>query len=218
MSQKFLKACEGKAAYRFKRTINGIDHDNIDELESPNIDELKEAAKKYHEEHASYKVRKSLYIGNSSRTTRRKNQQQHEVAKRTFVLHTFWNTKESTEEINNDNDDLLGDEIKDCNWNNEISTVLKNLKLDIKKEKIKRKGVYSRCGHHAKISSFLWNEDILLQVKSYIREHKWNVTPQILMIQINEVILPGLEFASSPTIHINTARNYLKKLGYYYEK
>ena len=28
---------------------------------------------------------------------------------------------------------------------------------------------YSRRGHHA---SFLWDEDILLQVKSYVREHK----------------------------------------------
>jgi len=35
---------------------------------------------------------------------------------------------------------------------------------------------------------------------------------------MNEVILPGLEFASSPTIHLNTARNYLKELGYIYAK
>jgi hypothetical protein len=77
---------------------------------------------------------------------------------------------------------------------------------------------YFRRGHHAKIWSFLWDEDILLQVKSYIREHKWDITPQMLMIQMNEVILPGLGFASSPTIHFNTARNYLKGLGYTYAK
>jgi len=35
---------------------------------------------------------------------------------------------------------------------------------------------------------------------------------------MNEVILPGLGFAPSPTIHLNTARNYLKKLGYTYAK
>ena len=52
---------------------------------------------------------------------------------------------------------------------------------------------YSRRGHHAKIWSFLWDEDILLQVKSYIREHKWDVTPQTLMVQMNEIILPGLD-------------------------
>ena len=75
---------------------------------------------------------------------------------------------------------------------------------------------YSRRGHHAKIWSFLWDEDILLQVKSYIREHKWDVTPQMLMIQMNEIIFPGLGFAPSPTIHLNTARNYLKELGYTY--
>ncbi|CAG8640086.1 9103_t:CDS:2, partial [Diversispora eburnea] len=210
-----MKACEGKAAHRFKRIIDDIDYDNIDELESPNIDELKgtdinnsfndcyngstennnavnivtrlqEVSKKYHKEHASHKVRKSLYIGNSSCTTRRKNHQQCEVAKGTFTLHTFWNTKESTEEINNDDDDLLDDEIENCNWNNEISTVLENLD----------KVITNAAG----------------------KGHKWNVTPQILMIQINEVILPGLEFVPSPTIHINTARNYLKELGYSYEK
>ncbi|CAG8703602.1 3457_t:CDS:2, partial [Funneliformis caledonium] len=47
----------------------------------------------------------------------------------------------------------------------------------------------------------------------HAKEHKWNVTPQTLMVQINEIILPGLGFASSPTIHLNTARNYLKELG-----
>ncbi|PKC55377.1 hypothetical protein RhiirA1_354559, partial [Rhizophagus irregularis] len=40
----------------------------------------------------------------------------------------------------------------------------------------------------------------------------------MLMIQMNEIILPGLGFAPSPTIHINTARNYLKELGYTYAK
>ncbi len=35
---------------------------------------------------------------------------------------------------------------------------------------------YSRQGHHAKIWSFLWDEDILLQVKSFVREHKWKIT------------------------------------------
>ena len=38
------------------------------------------------------------------------------------------------------------------------------------------------------------------------------------MIQINEIILPGLRFAPSLTIHLNTAKNYLKELGYTYAK
>src|ERR1044072_617719 len=38
------------------------------------------------------------------------------------------------------------------------------------------------------------------------------------MIQMNEIILSGLGFALSPTIHLNTARNYLKELGYIYAK
>ena len=33
----------------------------------------------------------------------------------------------------------------------------------------------------------------------------------MLIIQI--VTLPGFGFAPSPTIHLNTARNYLKELG-----
>ena len=55
-------------------------------------------------------------------------------------------------------------------------------------------------------------------MKSYVRKHKWGITSQKLMIQMNEIILPGLGFASSPTIHLNTARNYLKELGYTYAK
>ena len=38
------------------------------------------------------------------------------------------------------------------------------------------------------------------------------------MVQINEVILPGLEFALFSTIYLNTARNYLKELEYTYAK
>ncbi|CAG8766003.1 9110_t:CDS:1, partial [Funneliformis caledonium] len=77
---------------------------------------------------------------------------------------------------------------------------------------------YSRREHHAKIWSFLWDENILLQVKSYVRKHKWDITSHILMVHMNEDILPELEFVPSLTIHINTARNYLKELGYTYAK
>src|SRR6266542_877140 len=38
------------------------------------------------------------------------------------------------------------------------------------------------------------------------------------MVQMNEIILPGLGFAPSPTIHLNTVKNYLKELGYIYAK
>ena len=77
---------------------------------------------------------------------------------------------------------------------------------------------YSRREYHVKIWSFLWDEDILLQVKLFVQEHKWEITPQMLMVQMNENILLGFGFAPSPTIHINTARNYLKELGYTYAK
>src|SRR5688572_24531648 len=40
----------------------------------------------------------------------------------------------------------------------------------------------------------------------------------MLMIQMNEVILPGLRFALSSTIHIIIVKNYLKELGYTYVK
>ena len=38
------------------------------------------------------------------------------------------------------------------------------------------------------------------------------------MLQMYEIILPGLGFASFPIIHFNTAKNYLKELGYTYAK
>ena len=66
--------------------------------------------------------------------------------------------------------------------------------------------------------SFLWNEDVFLQIESYIWEHKWDIISQMLIVQINDIILPGLGFSLSSTIHINTARNYLKELGYAYAK
>ncbi|CAG8648603.1 8231_t:CDS:1 [Funneliformis caledonium] len=77
---------------------------------------------------------------------------------------------------------------------------------------------YSRREYHTKIWSFLWDEDIIFQVKAYIREHKWDITSQILMAQMNKIILLGLRFAPSLTIHLNTARNYLKEFGYTYVK
>ncbi|CAG8728751.1 35412_t:CDS:2, partial [Racocetra persica] len=65
---------------------------------------------------------------------------------------------------------------------------------------------------------FLWDKDILLQIKSYIQENKWNITPYMIMSQMNKVLLPGLGFAPPPTISLNTAKNYLKELGYVYER
>ncbi len=35
---------------------------------------------------------------------------------------------------------------------------------------------------------------------------------------MNKIILPGLRFALFSTIHLNTAKNYLKELGYTYAK
>ncbi|CAG8702261.1 149_t:CDS:2, partial [Racocetra fulgida] len=147
----------------------------------------------------------------------------------------------------NDIGGMSEDEIEPHNWNKKISTALENLTLDIKKENVKTskiiadaagKGVYhakcirswahdyvmtrqipySRRGHHAKTWSFLWDEDILLQIKSYVRENKWNITPHMIMLQMNEIILPGLGFAPPPTISLSTAKNYLKELGYTYER
>ena len=38
------------------------------------------------------------------------------------------------------------------------------------------------------------------------------------MVQMNDIILPELKFLPSPTIYINTARNYLKEFEYVYAK
>ncbi|KAG9295839.1 hypothetical protein G9A89_009068 [Geosiphon pyriformis] len=99
-------------------------------------------------EHASYEARRLRYIGNSSRTKRRKNQQQREAAKGTLTLHTFWDTKRSAEEVDKEladetnveaNDDIgrqSDNEDEDCNWHNKLSAALENLVLDIKKENV----------------------------------------------------------------------------------
>jgi hypothetical protein len=71
-----------------------IENDNAISI----VKKLQEAAKKYHQEYASQEIHRLHYIGNSSRTKRRKNQQQREAAKGTLKLHTFWNIKKSTEE------------------------------------------------------------------------------------------------------------------------
>ena len=73
-------------------------------------------------------------MGNSSRTKRRKKQQQCEAAKGSLTLHTFWDTMKLVDEVD---DEQLDDEIEDYNWHNKIPAALKNLKLNIKKENVK---------------------------------------------------------------------------------
>ena len=102
------------------------------------IKRLQEVVKKYYQEHTSHKACRLCYISNSSRTKRRKNQQQREAVKRTLILDAFWNTEKSTKDINVEIDDStseqLNNKIKGYNQHNRILTALKNLKLDIKKE------------------------------------------------------------------------------------
>ncbi|CAG8837894.1 10562_t:CDS:2, partial [Racocetra persica] len=62
------------------------------------------------------------------------------------------------------------------------------------------------------------DEDILLQIKSYVQENKWNITLYMIMSQMNKILLPGLKFALPLTISLNTAKNYLKELEYVYER
>ncbi|CAG8714184.1 5491_t:CDS:2, partial [Dentiscutata heterogama] len=156
--------------------------------------------------------------------------------------------EDQLEEVIEDEEDigeLSEDEIEACNLLKKIPATLENLALDIEKKNVnseiwmqQEKGVYharcirswaheyvmacqipySRRGYHTKTWSFLWDEDILLQIRSYIQENKWNITPYMIMSQINEVILPGLRFALPPTISLNTAKNYLKELGYVYKR
>ncbi len=64
------------------------------------IKRLQEVVKKYYQEHTSHKAHRLCYVGNSSCTKRKKNQQQHKAVKRTLILDAFWNTEKSTEDIN----------------------------------------------------------------------------------------------------------------------
>ncbi|CAG8710318.1 5466_t:CDS:2, partial [Funneliformis caledonium] len=105
------------------------------------VRKLQEAAKKYHMNMLPIK---------------HKNQQQCEVAKGTLKLHTFWEVKKPDEKIdkevankdnievdndtNEDSDDEINEysnnKVEGYNWYNKIPDALKNLELDIKKEKV----------------------------------------------------------------------------------
>ncbi|CAG8715881.1 3242_t:CDS:2 [Cetraspora pellucida] len=92
---------------------------------------------------------------------------------------------------------LLEDKIEACNLLKKILAALENLALNIKKENI---------------------NNVLLQIKSYIQENKWNITLYMIMLQMIDVILLGLRFAPPLIISLNTAKNYLKELEYVYER
>ncbi|CAG8744796.1 3826_t:CDS:2, partial [Racocetra fulgida] len=77
--------------------------------------------------------------------------QQHEAAKGTPPLHTFWNQEKSHQEagevesydkqledkVNEEDAGRLSeDEIEICNWRKKITAALENLTLDIKKENV----------------------------------------------------------------------------------
>ncbi|CAG8676892.1 15978_t:CDS:2, partial [Racocetra fulgida] len=191
-----------------------IENDNTENI----VKKLQDAVNKYYQECDSSQPRRLHYLGNSVRTKRRKRQQQREAAKGTPPLHTFWNQEKShqeagevksydeqledegqleevdeevNEEVNEEDAARLSeDEIEICNWRKKIPAALENLTLDIKKE----------------------------NVNSEVWENKWDITPRMIMLQMNEVILPGLGFAPPPTISLNIAKNYLKELGYIYER
>ncbi|CAG8519646.1 23557_t:CDS:2, partial [Racocetra persica] len=104
--------------------------------------------------------------------------------------------------------------------------------------KAARKGVYHACCIHAwatnyiqngailiskqgkypKTWSFLWDEDILIQIKSFLRSNKWCVNANELANHVNEKIFPNLCFDLSPMICIRTARNWLEVFGFEYSE
>jgi hypothetical protein len=64
----------------------------------------------------------------------------------------------------------------------------------------------------------LWDDDILLQIKSFFRLNKWNVTSEGLAKYVNEEVLPGLCFVPSPTISERTARRWMDEFGFEYSE
>jgi len=76
------------------------------------VRKLQEAAKKYYQEYASYGTRR-CYIGNSKRTKRWRNQQQHEAAKGTLKLDTFWKVKKVADEDDVEMDDNTNEHLDD---------------------------------------------------------------------------------------------------------
>ncbi|CAG8457140.1 15938_t:CDS:2, partial [Dentiscutata heterogama] len=76
----------------------------------------------------------------------------------------------------------------------------------------------SRQGKHPKTWSFLWDDDILIQIKSFLRSNKWCVNANELAKHVNEKILPGLCFDLSLMIYVRTAKKWLKTFGFEYSE
>lgn len=73
-------------------------------------------------------------------------------------------------------------------------------------------------GKHVKTWSFLWDDDILVQIKSFLRSEKWDINPEALASHVNEEILSTLGFDPPPTISVRTARRWLDEFGFKYSE
>ncbi|CAG8703913.1 14165_t:CDS:2 [Dentiscutata erythropus] len=144
---------------------------------------------------------------------KRKRQQQRKAAKGTPMLHTFWNQEKSVEKADevelSDNKDQLEEVDEDDDIGGPSEDEIEIL-LDIKKENptsedwlVKNNHKEMKASEMRQEKGFLWDKDILLQIKSYAHENKWNITSHMIILQMNEVILPGLGFAPPPTILLN---------------
>ncbi|CAG8760393.1 14953_t:CDS:2 [Cetraspora pellucida] len=119
---------------------------------------------------------------------------------------------------------LSEDEIETSNWYKKIQTILKNITLDIKNKNVNSEvWVYfnSICFYLQLTKYNYWKIEASKIVANVTEKGVYMldifILGHMIMLQINEVILPGLRFAP-PIISLNTAKNYLKELSYVYKR
>ncbi|CAG8546367.1 8018_t:CDS:2, partial [Scutellospora calospora] len=122
---------------------------------------------------------------------------------RTPTLFTFWNQDKTVEE-DVEAELLSEDEIENSNWHKKIKTTLENIVLDIKNENV---------------NSEVWI--CLNSIRFYFQLIKHNYRK----MEASKIVADAAgkevyhaRFAPLLTISLNTAKNYLKELGYVYER
>ncbi|RIA82539.1 hypothetical protein C1645_835213 [Glomus cerebriforme] len=77
---------------------------------------------------------------------------------------------------------------------------------------------FSKREKHCKVKSLLDDEDVQMQITSYLREKKFEFYVADFVDYVTNTIFPSLGIETKTTISETTARNWLKKMGYHYKK
>ncbi|CAG8807484.1 12668_t:CDS:2, partial [Cetraspora pellucida] len=171
------------------------------------VKKLQNAVNKYYQKYNYNQTCRLCYLENSVCTKRRKRQQQYEVAKETPLLYTFWNQ----EKLQTSKEKLYNKQAKNKDQLKKVNEKQSENKDQL--EKVNKDGEDIRRLSKNKIKACNLLKKILATLENLALDiEKENINSEIW------VILPMLRFAPPLTISLNTAKNYLKKLGYVYKR